>query len=134
MRIFLTDGGARAEGLKRGDENDCAVVALALAMNIPYSSALQKLDCAGRVRGEGFDIVSFFTECGFNGYSVASEAFSRGGRPTIKRFVEKHRKGSYIVYTKAHVLAVIDGVIFSNSLSDKITDKISYAWRVDKVK
>lgn len=129
MRIFITDGGARAEGMIRGDENDCMVVALAMCLGLRYSKALEMLDSAGRRRGEGFDVVSFFEHCGFNNVETEAVNLPKKGL-RISEFIEEFRTGSYIIYTKGHVLSVIDGLIFSNSLEDKPTKKVRYAWKL----
>ena len=127
---MVTDGGASAFGYEK-EENDCSVVATALALEIHYEEALTKLSAAGRSRNNGFYIVDFLEHCTFKGYSHETIIFKKGKRPTEQEFAKKHKKGNWIVYTEGHVVAVIDGVIFDNR-PKPTKNKVQYAWRFTK--
>lgn len=129
MRL-VTDGGAKASGYGK-EKNDCAVVAFSLALGISYKDAYKKLDAAGRQKNSGFYINEFMEHCGFLGYNTKTIKFKKGRRLTQNEFAITYNKGKWIAYTKGHVIAVINGVIFDNN--DKpARGKVLRAWRFTK--
>lgn len=126
MRRIVTDGGANASGYNK-EENDCAVVAFSLVLDIPYPDAYKKLEAAGRESNNGFFIVEFMEHCMFKGYTVETIKYDKDDRPTQQVFTESHPTGSWIVYTKGHIVAVVDGVLYDNNLKPT-KSRVQYAW------
>ena len=132
MKRFVTDGGRSAFGFDNED-NDCAVIALSYVMEITYKEAHTKLDSAGRSYREGFHIIEFLEHCTFKGYNIAkSLKYKKGSRPTEEEFALEHKRGNWLVYTKGHLIAVINGVIYDNRKHPS-ANKVQYAWRFEKI-
>lgn len=130
MRRYITDGGAKDAGYKN-EKNDCAVVALSIALGISYTKAYEKLDAAGRKPNKGFYIIDFFKHCTFKGYEVEELYWKKKDRLTEKQFAKKYPKGNWIIYTESHVVAVVDGTIFDTK-EEPAEGKVQYAWRLEK--
>jgi hypothetical protein len=108
-----------------GETNDCAVKAIALATNTPYTIAHKALKDAGRKNRKG----SYFTEqkaamrkLGFDYRYISTADFIArypGRGATLKNVTTHHMDRykkvwadgkTYLIYTRSHVGAVINGV------------------------
>jgi hypothetical protein len=86
------------------EKNDCGVTSLAIATGMGYTKAWQTLRSLGRDKGTG--------TLGFK----ANELQLRGGL-TLAKFIKLHNRGRFIVYTKDHAVAVVDGKVFDSNMT-----------------
>lgn len=105
----------------RADErNDCTVVALAVACNISYNEAHQVMQVrAGRKPKKGAFASRAFRrmrngrwECGCRVFGAELQHTIRPYAMTVGKFLDWHTKGRFIIETKTHAMAVIDGAIY----------------------
>jgi len=98
---LVKDDGGRHENEYR----DCVVRAFAIATMVPYDYWHAKLAAYGRQRRRG-TMRSVFKSLIDNEWG-----WRHVERPgcTLKRFVEHHTRGRYLVRIRGHMLAVIDG-------------------------
>lgn len=109
-----------------GEVRDCAVIALAAACGVAYEEALVALAAAGRKPRSGTStraIEAALRALGFNFTYVAPDIFAeryfKEGKAAKAKHITSHHPdrfaycwppGAWLMYTKAHVLAVVDGV------------------------
>ena len=112
--------------------NDCTVVALSVALEIPYSVAHRMLADQGRQERKRFRLVSWLenearagrTLCGYKPtvvkcgkiQSAYTSQFPWSGYtyPTLARVRRDFPKGRFIVRKKRHVFAMTDGEVHDN--------------------
>lgn len=151
-------GGVRAPStLARGENNDCAVVALAHAGNMSYDDAHAFWELHGRKRGRGtytgrvmpygaFE-EKVFAEAGFKATKVGGGGglkafdYSSGSckpvyadgwfRGTLRSFCRRFPTGRFFVSVSSHALAVVDGVIVDHTSND--LRRIRNAYRIEPV-
>ena len=93
------------------EDNDCTVWAIATASGMPYSAAHRLLQQHGRIDGNRFPTGQFLALMGNRlcNYTVRSIAVPFVA--TLNQVAKTYPHGRYIVRTKRHVLALIDGVV-----------------------
>lgn len=120
----------RAQRESYGEANDCTVIALSIAVGIPYDVAHGMLLLAGRRNCHGFMMTAWLadkaklgeTVCGYKFTQVdcgeldksALPAYSRRPLYKYKTVAQVRRdfpKGRFILSIHKHVFAMIDGVI-----------------------
>lgn len=141
----VTDHYRELEKVSRGlgDQNQCGVIAVSVVAGIPYDQALELLTKWGRVKGKGtpnWIIHKVLEELGFKveDYPASEIVKLYPGRHSEKRWVTTHHpsrfhsvwpKGVFLLYPRAHVLAVVDGVVHDwssqNSLQVKSIFKVT---------
>jgi hypothetical protein len=113
------------DGRALGEKNDCCVVTLAAAGDIPYEQAHAMLKKRGRRNGRGAngrDVLAALRELGFAVERVpVREMIDRypGVHRNLKNVTTHHprrfpaawRGKSYVMMVRAHILAVVDGEV-----------------------
>jgi len=108
------------------ENNDCVVMAIALACNIPYSAVHQALNAQGRKNGKGtwgYQWTKALKELGIETEIVKPSDFikqyPKGHRDKLKNVTTHHmdrfpnvwKDGhNYLLHTRQHMGAVVDGV------------------------
>jgi hypothetical protein len=102
-----------AERSSHAERNDCSVVALSIAVGIPYDVAHHMLASAGRKPGHGFKMTVWLREQAELGGIVCGYKFTtvQADRRTLARVRRDFPKGRLMVTTRGHIFAMIDGVI-----------------------
>ena len=98
---------------KKGDKASCTVVALAVATNSTFEQASEVMEQAGRKKNRGFKVGEMYTKNPI----VLGHKFKpvnvRG--ITIKNFISKYPKGTYLVTKTRHAFVIKDGVIIDHT-------------------
>jgi len=115
-----------AEARAAGERNDCAVKAIVLATGVSYEVARAALAVRGRKTGHGAwpsDINAVIRSFGFRLDFVMQSEFIRAyplphrhvascvTTHHPRRFAKVWPKGTFLIYTRGHVLTCIDGVV-----------------------
>ena len=94
------------------DTNNCAVVATALAANVPYGKAFNLLKSLGRQTGRGtpcYMLAKAFNQLGFR---LVEKGDIRTRWGTVSTITKKlPSKGTFIAYVSGHVLTIRNGVV-----------------------
>lgn len=119
-----------------GDARSCVPRAIATAACLPYEKVAALCAKHGRKPNRGTPGATSYAvivhELGGETVSLFRQhptRSSKDGYPTLKRFIEEHPKGHYVVMTRNHSMAVIDGVVHDWSPSPRV--KIERAFRLD---
>lgn len=93
------------------ETNDCTVKAIALACDVSYGKAHRLLAKMGRKKGRGVTMAVIAKALNQLGYPVDIHGMLNHSAVdlTIKRFAREYSEGRYIVCTKAHAIAVVEG-------------------------
>jgi hypothetical protein len=113
-----SDGG-RTTSSFQNEDNDCAVVALAIALKIPYDDAHERLKKHGRIDGRGTRFFKYFLQK-ITDYDIEVVDF----KSTVFRFMQNKPIGTYIIGTRDHAFCVDNGIIkdmFLKGMKSKIT-------------
>lgn len=93
------------------ERNDCTVRATSLALNKPYKEIHKAFSDKGRRWGKGVNLATLETVLtGFVGNTLETHRHWQHGRLTLKRFIDYHPTGKWVVIKRGHAFAVIDGV------------------------
>jgi hypothetical protein len=112
------------EGLRAKETNDCTVVAYSMATpNCTYDRAHELLASAGRKPRKGlrFDMTmhkmvhSPISEYGVIPYQL--KKIER--RITLNKFVNDNPRGRFIVTTRGHAFAVVNGTVYDHSYKSR---------------
>jgi len=101
------------EAMNLYENNDCGVRALALVCNIPYKTARETLSAHGRKHGAGvftFQLAKALVEHS-NPKPLQTVLKPKGGRYTPKTIGKAYPKGRFLLYSRGHVMAMVDGEI-----------------------
>jgi hypothetical protein len=107
MRIIQNDGGFLSSGID--DCNNCTVMALAIAADIPYQHADELCKSAGRKRKKGVDSRRVIFIAQQSGIPFHRVLVCR--KTTLQSFATANPKGRFYVRIKNHALSIIDGDI-----------------------
>lgn len=115
LQTVITDGGAWDAEIFT-ERNDCTVRAVAIATGTPYDKVHAELEWRGRRPGQGFPLTSegHLKDFGFKPYYIPRP---QGVKPRLSTVVSHVQKGRFIVQTRAHVFAIVDGVAFDKTAS-----------------
>ena len=99
------------------ERNDCTVIALAVAADMPYREAWRILAEQGRKQRQGMHFHIYMRNLLRTGEPVIFNGFQVYRHPiwwepfplTIGEFLRDNKQGRFIVQVKGHVLPVIDG-------------------------
>ena len=122
------------EGRYWFERNDCSVIALAYAFDIPYLKAHEMCADAGRKDCNGFSLRSLLkVNATKRSRQVMGRRVGYHDRPgmTVGRFQRKHQKGIYIIRVGGHIFTMIDGKLLNQHSS---RDIISYYYYVSSPK
>lgn len=99
-----------------GEYNDCTVIALHHALDIPYEAAHGFVRQAGRRKRKGFNthtLWAYMTEKGITtNYRLHYNHNTH--YITAAKFIKRWPRGTFYVSTWDHAFAIIDGVIQEN--------------------
>lgn len=96
-----------AESSDRGERNDCGVISLALACGVSYDGAHQALADAGRKNGRGSKVGAVVIAARALGFSA--HLIKPRKRMTVAKVGTHYPRGRYIVLTRSHAAAMVDG-------------------------
>jgi hypothetical protein len=122
MQIKHTDGGREQAGFQN-EWNDCSVRALAIAAGITYGQAHDLLKAQGRKDRKGARV--YMIRAAAASTAKVEDVLVRqpkthwmGGYsytcPTLSQVIRKHSSGRYILITRNHAIALVDGVIYDS--------------------
>lgn len=122
-QMFKYSDGGRSKSRRPRQSNDCTMVALAIACELPYDAVYDYLKEEGRKCWSGFrfgDWVKLlkWNEQDFFGYDLnwfALPAKKGELRVSPDKFCEMYPKGTYILRVSRHVIAVKDGVYYDHT-------------------
>ena len=130
----------------RNETNDCTVIAVSIALQVPYDEAHRQLSLGGRKHGDGFAIVHWLKGVGVSGYTLTTAhtgkvnpdpsamlAYSRKRAytyPTLAQVRRDFPRGRFILSTCDHALAMVDGKVLDFS-SDRCRIKsVTYVEKI----
>lgn len=118
---------APAEGV---EHNDCAVRALAIALDMPYGDCHDHYAHHGRKWGRGTPISTTMNLMRSLGAAQVNTR-NRGGRDgTLTQFLRAYPQGRYWVARRGHAFAVVDGVVHDWQHGTGPRSRVIYAWRM----
>lgn len=110
-----------------GERNDCTVIACAVTCSVPYATAHDALENAGRLTGRGAPLAvqhRAFAALGFrivpvndarfeNGWARLYHGKGRLSRSTTRTIGRRYPRGTFLAYTRrlGHVAALVDGEV-----------------------
>lgn len=97
-----------------GEDNDCSVKAVALACGLPYDAAHAAFEDAGRRHGRGVltpQIFKALKVLKINTQPISHLRQPNGSRYTPRTISRLLPFGRYLVYTRGHVFALVDGQV-----------------------
>lgn len=112
------------------DNNFCVLVSFSLVTKQSPAKVKRYLEkTVNRKAGRGLysHEIETFLEAMQN-YKAVECNYLKRKQLSLKSFAILHKKASYLVLVKGHMLAVIDGVIFDHSY--KIGRRVLKAWRI----
>lgn len=110
------------------ETNDCSVKALSNSFDVSYVAAHSVLKKFGRKDRHGVAFSAFMTQNNNELFRQKFEEFARPGM-TIKTFVNKFNKGTYIVRYTGHVFAVVNGVVL-DSFEVNANKRVANYWKI----
>jgi hypothetical protein len=123
------------------ERNDCAVVAISMACDISYQSAIGITRRFGRRPNRGLKTTNMMKQNPvINGYRFEEmNHFTRNTRglewqdrawKTVGSFVADHPTGRYLLQVSRHLLTLIDGTLIDSE--HKPRRRLRNAWRVTR--
>ena len=111
---WLYNDGGKSTSLKKDDNRNCAVRALAIAFGLEYDHAYYYLMACGREHGRGTrrtttDAV-IKIGCALTKATVTKVVLPKSVKIKTKDFCESAKDGVYLICQYGHILCVIDGV------------------------
>jgi len=92
------------------DDNCCTVISLAIAAGIGYGAAFHTFARAGRVTKKG--TVKSVQDKAFAEHGLKLERIANNLGATLKTAAKSGVKGTYLIYSRAHVSAMVDGKMY----------------------
>lgn len=129
FKFQLTDGGQLHTQWKR-ESNTCSVRAISLACNIPFHEAYAITRSAGRKPGRRvrtFDVLNGIHKHGIQCDNQSHLYFQM----TVNQLSQMLPSGRYIIRTKGHVFAVINGTIYDTYCEGK-RRKVLAVWKIEQ--
>ena len=126
------------------ETNDCAVVALSEALEIPYETVHQVLKKNGRQNRTGTTIQNILTSVRELGYNVINQnehilrlysLYNIKSKPRTTDFLRyqdvwRQVSGNYLALTRNHIFAIIDGK--NDDWTNHISCRIESIYKVEK--
>ena len=97
-----------------GEHNDCSVRAVTLACSVPYETARAALRVAGRQPRQGaldHHIKKAVRALGHTTGKYIRPKQANGSKYTPKTITKAYPQGRYLVYTRDHVFALVNGKV-----------------------
>jgi mannose-6-phosphate isomerase-like protein (cupin superfamily) len=139
----------RQKSFSYGERNDCAVVALAAATDVPYEVVHKELAAKGRKKGGAtFNCWTYelLYQLGFSRADVTKQIFQevrakypqryQHRTPTVFHITHRfpsawaHIKGTYLIETRGHILTLKDGEVLDWSVNSSL--KITAIYKIEK--
>jgi hypothetical protein len=130
----------------KNESNDCTVIAMSIALQMPYDEAHAMLERAGRKRGDGFAMRRFLRYTSVDGFKFTNvdcskpnpdhswmQAYSRTKSvvyPTLAQVQRDFPKGRFILTTCNHAIAMVDGKVLDFSGAKCRIRSLTYVERV----
>jgi len=135
IKLKVTDGGRQSSGFFQ-ERRDCTVRSLANAADIPYSEAHAIAKAAGRTNGHGYHTSLILKVAERRGVFTFTQielpvylSNGNGQLPTLASVVQHFRDGRYIVVTRNHAMALVDGVIHDTGLVGA-RSRVKFVYRI----
>ena len=96
-------------GIKYFDRNFCTVIALATVCDLSYRRAYKKLEREGRKKGRGTYPFEYHQAIKKQGYRIDRVDFRKDGVRTLAQAQKKYTSGKYLVETRKHISAIVNG-------------------------
>lgn len=108
-----------ADSKSMGENNDCTVKALAVALGVPYKLAHRhfELHC-GRRKGRGVVSRKVLPQSLKNTPHKVGP-YSNEKRVSLARFCREHPVGRFYVAVSGHAIGVVDGVVYDHTDSSR---------------
>jgi hypothetical protein len=91
------------------ETKDCAVKAVSLVTGVHYADVLALMDAKGRKPRKGTPMRIIYATLKHLGYTtVKIDTYDAKTVRTLERQM-RHTKGTYLVWVRKHILAVVDG-------------------------
>jgi hypothetical protein len=110
-----------------GERLDCAVRAIAIAMDIPYANAHALLREHGRKPKHRTAVIAV-TNLIAQHRPTAKLTYHRPSRITVARFAKLNAKGRYVIFIRGHFFAIVDGTVHSFKGHEKA--RVLWAWNI----
>lgn len=107
---------------------DCVIRAISIALNMPWTVVYDELCYLGR---KEYNMPSADSVWGLYLYNLGFEPFTLPTCPkciTIDEFTKMYPRGTYIIGTGSHAVAIIDGNFFDSW--DSGHEVCSFFWRI----
>ncbi|UCD25349.1 MAG: hypothetical protein JSW51_05375 [Gemmatimonadota bacterium] len=118
---------------KYGELNDCTVKAIAAACGVSYGKAHRTLTKLGRLRRRGATVTQINAALdaimGTDTNVIESYRGSSIGL-TLNRFRKAHPTGSYIICSRGHAMAVVEGELIDWTADTAGRRKVTNVWRI----
>ena len=114
------------------ETNDCTVKAIAAACDVSYGKAHRTLAKLGRKQGRGVTMATMtqaMERLGF-GVNLYNAMNHEAIGTTIKRFTREHATGKYIICSKGHAMAVVNGELIDWTADTAGRRKVVSVWEV----
>ena len=122
-RILYSDGGEKQSSsynAYRKDRANCTVIALANATGLSYDQADMIAEAAGRQRNRGWFVTRILKAGGFPFTVTWHGRYQVDGTKrrlnTLAYFVSQHPRGRYILCTRRHAFALVDGIVLDTAI------------------
>ena len=118
------------------EENDCTVKAIAAACEVSYGKAHRTLAKLGRQRGRGATMaqlnqaISIATDGACANGWVADTFKHESVGLTLNRFRKAHPTGSFIICSRGHAMAVVEGELIDWTAETAGRRKVTNVWRI----
>lgn len=109
---------------KYKDNNFCSVVAVATVTGLSFARAHKKMTKRGRKNGRGTHLLNIYEVIRNQGFKVNDIYDGFFGRPlTLNKAVQMYDKGIYLLVTKKHITAMVDGDVNDHTNPDRTTHR-----------
>jgi hypothetical protein len=127
LTYSISDGG-RAERGYRGETDDCAVKAVAIALKKPYEAVHAAFKKRGRRNGRGTQqsIIHHYLSA-FPEVQEIPEVVDR--RPNFWQFFHANQKGTFLIVVTKHLTVIRDGIVL-DEIPPRPRMLVRWAWKV----
>lgn len=109
----------KKQASKKHDYNYCTVIATSTVCEMSYNRAYKKLERVGRKHRRGTWML--YEVIRRQGYDMQEVENTKG--MTVSKFAELYQKGTYLLHVRAHVVAIVDGVINDHTSEEVLKRK-----------
>lgn len=120
---FIRSDGGRLQSKRSRQNNDCSVVALAIAFGLSYDEAYDYLKDLGRECSKGFFLNKLLEEHYKDGNTLLGKTIIKHSFPAEKgkermnvgRFCMEHEHSTFITRQAKHLATVVDGYLHDHT-------------------